>query len=129
TRAWRHSRGARPAGGGSRRSRRRSTRTHSTTGPERVAALAVGDASLGAQARGRAGGHRRRRDECGADGVDGARDAGGGPAAAGDGVWARLNAEVRTRKAEQKSERGCRERPSTAVFAFRLPTSALSFRG
>ena len=30
-------------------------------------------------------------------------------AVAGDAVWARLNAAVRTRNAAQKSERGCRE--------------------
>src|SRR2546422_2151229 len=124
TRARRHSRGARPAGGGSKRSRRRSTRTHSTTGPERVAALAVGDAALGAQARGRAGGHRGRRDECGADGVDGARDAWRGPATAGDGVWARLSAECGVWNAESQ---GKVVRGTTPTLTFRIPNSALGF--
>src|SRR2546426_10612087 len=98
---------------------------YSTTGPERVAALAVGDAALAAQARGRAGGHRGRRDECGADGVDGARDAWRGPATAGDGVWARLSAECGVWNAESQ---GKVVRGTTPTLTFRIPNSAFRTR-
>src|SRR2546426_11774558 len=98
---------------------------YSTTGPERVAALAVGDAALAAQARGRAGGHRGRRDECGADGVDGARDAGRGEAGAGDGVWARLSAECGVWNAELQ---GKVVRGTTPTLTFRIPNSAFRTR-
>src|SRR5439155_1959895 len=137
-RGGRHPRGAGTAGGGSGRGgtrglrclpgawrRGRSTRTDSTTRPERVAALVVGHPALGAAACGRAGGQCGGRHERGADGVDGARDAGGGPATAGDGVWAHLNAECGVRNAELQ---GKVVRGTTPTLIFRIPNSALRTR-
>src|SRR5205085_10384146 len=85
----------------------------------------MGRARRGAQTRGRAGRRGRRGDGRGADRAHGARDAGPGAAAAGDGVRAGLNAEGETRNAEQRGERRCGERPSITVpLPFRVPTSA-----